>query len=119
VVYEKKKLVTQVAMSGEINTLGHYLSDISEKNRHTRDFTLNSLIGAVTEVIAFFPVYRTYINSWTIRDRDRKHIETAVSKAKRKNPAISVLIFDFVGAVLLLKSLSTLAKKTKRSGSIS
>jgi (1->4)-alpha-D-glucan 1-alpha-D-glucosylmutase len=103
VVYEKKKLVTQVAMSGEINTLGHYLNNISEKNRHTRDFTLNSLTKAVTEIIAFFPVYRTYINSWTIKDRDRQHIETAVSKAKRKNPAISVLIFDFVGDVLLLK----------------
>jgi (1->4)-alpha-D-glucan 1-alpha-D-glucosylmutase len=103
VVYEKKKLVAQVAMSGEINTLGHYLNNISEKNRHTRDFTLNSLTKAVTEIIAFFPVYRTYINSWTINDRDRQHIETAVSKAKRKNPAISVLIFDFVGAVLLLE----------------
>ncbi|MFI5295906.1 MAG: malto-oligosyltrehalose synthase [Thermodesulfovibrionales bacterium] len=103
VVYEKKKLVTQVAMSGEINTLGHYLNNISEKNRHTRDFTLNSLTRALTEVIAFFPVYRTYINSWTITDRDRQHIETAVSKAKRKNPAISAFIFDFVGAVLLLR----------------
>jgi (1->4)-alpha-D-glucan 1-alpha-D-glucosylmutase len=103
VAYEKKKLVAQVAMSGEINTLGHYLSKISEKNRHTRDFTLNSLTKALTEVIAFFPVYRTYINSWTIREIDRQHIETAVSKAKRKNPAISALIFDFVGAVLLLR----------------
>jgi (1->4)-alpha-D-glucan 1-alpha-D-glucosylmutase len=90
-------------MSGEINTLGHYLSNISEKNRHTRDFTLNSLTRAVTEIIAFFPVYRTYMNSWTVKDRDRQHIEAAVSKAKRKNPALSALIFDFAGAVLLLK----------------
>jgi (1->4)-alpha-D-glucan 1-alpha-D-glucosylmutase len=114
VVYEKKKLVTQVAMSGEINTLGHYLSDISEKNRHTRDFTLNSLIGAVTEVIAFFPVYRTYINSWTVNDRDRQYIETAVSKAKRQNPALSALIFDFVGAVLLLKFPADFSEEDKK-----
>lgn len=114
VVYEKKKLVAQVAMSGEINTLGNYLNNISEKNRHTRDFTLNSLTRAVTEVIAFFPVYRTYINSWTIKDRDRQHIETAVSKAKRKNPAISVLIFDFVGAVLLLKFPADFSEEDKK-----
>ncbi len=103
VMYEKKKLVMQVSMSSEINTLGHYLSRISEKNRHTRDFTLNSLTRAITEVVAFFPVYRTYINSWTIKDRDRQYIEAAVSKAKRKNPAISSSIFNFLGDVLLLK----------------
>lgn len=103
VVYGKKKLVIQVSMSSEINTLGHYLSKISEKNRHTRDFTLNSLTKAITDVIACFPVYRTYINSWTIQDRDRQYIEAAVSKAKRKNPAISSAIFNFLGDVLLLR----------------
>ncbi len=103
VVYEKKKLLMEVAMSSEINTLGHYLNKISEKNRHTRDFTLNSLTKAITEVIACCPVYRTYINSRTIKDRDRQYIEAAVSKAKRRNAAISSSIFNFLGDVLLLK----------------
>jgi (1->4)-alpha-D-glucan 1-alpha-D-glucosylmutase len=102
VVYQNKKLVMQVSMSGEINTLAQNLSSISEKNRHTRDFTLNSLTNAITEVIAFFPVYRTYINSWEISDKDRQYIETAISKAKRRNPAISSYIFNFLGDVLLL-----------------
>lgn len=102
IVYEKKKLVMQVAMSGEMNALAHHLNNISEKNRHTRDFTLNSLIRVITEVIACFPVYRTYINSLDIKDRDRQYVETAVSKAKRGNPAISRFIFDFVKDVLLL-----------------
>ena len=114
VVYEKKKLVMQVAMSGEINTLGHYLNNISEKNRHTRDFTLNSLTRAITEVIAFFPVYRTYIDSSTIKDRDRQYIEAAVSKAKRKNPAISAFIFDFLGDVLLLKFPEGFSEEDKK-----
>ncbi|MEW6417659.1 MAG: malto-oligosyltrehalose synthase [Nitrospirota bacterium] len=102
IVYEKKKLIMQVAMSSEINTLGHYLNMLSEKNRHTRDFTLNSLIAAIIEVIAFFPVYRTYITSSGVTDRDRHYIDLAVSKAKRKNPAISREIFDFLKNVLLL-----------------
>ena len=103
VIYEKKKLVMQVAMSSEVNTLGHYLNDISEKNRHTRDFTLHSLTGALIEVIALFPVYRTYTNTWVVNDRDRQVIEQAVAKAKRRNPAISESIFDFVRDVLLLR----------------
>ncbi|WP_243372199.1 malto-oligosyltrehalose synthase [Geotalea sp. SG265] len=103
-VYEKKKLVMQVSMSGEINTLGHYLNNISEKNRLTRDFTLISLTRAITEVIACFPVYRTYANSSTIREQDVQVIETAVTKAKRRNPAISTSIFDFLRGVLLLRN---------------
>ena len=103
ILYEKKKLVMQVAMSSEVNTLGYYLNRLSEKNRHTRDFTLNSLTHAITEVIAFFPVYRTYITASAVKDRDRQYIELAVAKAKRKNPAVSPSIFDFLGDVLLLR----------------
>lgn len=102
-VYEKKKLVMQVAMSGEINALGYRLSALSERHRHTRDFTLNSLCQAVAEVIALFPVYRAYTNSPVVKDRDRQYIEAAVAKAKRKNPALSASIFDFLGDVLLLR----------------
>jgi (1->4)-alpha-D-glucan 1-alpha-D-glucosylmutase len=102
VIYEKKKLVMQVAMASEVNTLGHYLNDLSERNRHTRDFTLNSLRSAIIEVIACFPVYRTYTNTWTVTDRDRQVVELAVAKAKRKNPALSESIFDFLKDVLLL-----------------
>jgi (1->4)-alpha-D-glucan 1-alpha-D-glucosylmutase len=102
VIYEKKKLVMQVAMASEVNTLGHYLNDLSERNRHTRDFTLNSLRSAIIEVIACFPVYRTYTNTWTVTDRDRQVVELAVAKAKRKNPALSESIFDFLKDVLFL-----------------
>ncbi len=102
-VYEKKKLVMQVSMSGEINTLGHRLNGISERDRLTRDFTLNSLIRAISEVIACFPVYRTYTNSWPVREKDSQYIEAAVARAKRKNPAISASVFHFLRDVLLLR----------------
>ncbi len=102
VVYEKKKLVMQVAMSSELHMLGHYLNRLSEQNRHTRDFTLYSLIKSTVEVIANFPVYRTYINSFEVTERDRQYIESAISRAKRQNPAISASVFDFIRDVLLL-----------------
>jgi (1->4)-alpha-D-glucan 1-alpha-D-glucosylmutase len=98
-----KKVVMRTALSSEVNTLGHYLNNISERNRHTRDFTLNSLRRAIVEVIAAFPVYRTYTNTWTVSDRDIQYIELAVSRAKRNNPAISESIFDFLKEVLLLR----------------
>ena len=48
-------------MASEINQLGHHLDRISERNRLFRDFTLPSLVRALREVIAAFPVYRTYV----------------------------------------------------------
>jgi (1->4)-alpha-D-glucan 1-alpha-D-glucosylmutase len=102
IVYEKKKLIMHASMASELNTLSHYLNRISEEDKHTRDFTLYSLTTAIKEVISCFPVYRTYINSYSIHDSDRKYIEHAVSKAKRKNPAVSESIFDFLKNVLLL-----------------
>ncbi len=104
-VYEKKKLIMEVSMASEINVLGHQLNLLSEKNRRTRDFTLNSLIHAIREIIACFPVYRTYItvNPEQVTDRDRNYLDLAVTRAKQRNPAISELVFDFVKDLLLLK----------------
>jgi (1->4)-alpha-D-glucan 1-alpha-D-glucosylmutase len=103
VTYAAKRLIMEVSMSSEVNTLAHRLDLISERNRHTKDFTLNSLANAIKEVIAFFPVYRSYVNSQEVRERDRQYIELAVSKAKRRNPATSGTIFDFIQDVLLLR----------------
>ena len=114
IAYGKKKLVMQVSMSGEISTLGNFLNNISEKNRHTRDFTMNSLSKAIIEVIACFPVYRTYVNALGVNDRDRQYIELAVSKAKRKNPAISSSIFDFLLDILLLRVPDDLGAEDKK-----
>ena len=114
IVYKTKKLVMQAAMSSEISTLGNYLNTISEKNRHTRDFTLNSLTRAIIEVSAYFPVYRSYVNTVRVRDRDRHCIELAVAKARRRNPVISSSIFDYLRDVLLLKFPDDLSDGDKK-----
>jgi len=102
--YTSKKLMMNSAMSSEINTLGHQLNLLSESDRRSRDFTLNSLTHAIREIIACFPVYRTYITEdphEPVTDRDRAYIRLAVARAKRKNPAVSNLVFDFIRELLL------------------
>jgi (1->4)-alpha-D-glucan 1-alpha-D-glucosylmutase len=102
-VYESKQLIMRASMSSEINVLGYQLNHLSEMNRRFRDFTLNSLIHAIREIIACFPVYRTYVTPGEepVSDMDRSYIRVAVSMAKRKNPALSGLVFDFVQDILL------------------
>jgi (1->4)-alpha-D-glucan 1-alpha-D-glucosylmutase len=112
-VYEKKKLIMLTTMSSEINALGHFLDRISEEDRHTRDFTVNSLTAAIVETIACFPVYRTYVNSFGVIERDRRYIEQAVARAKRKSPAVSATTFDFLQDVLLLKCPDDLSERDK------
>jgi len=103
--YESKRLIVRVSMSSELNVLGHALDRLSEKNRHSRDFTLNSLTDALREVIACFPVYRTYIDgrSPEVSLQDRACVEVAVAFAKRRNPTTNVSVFDFVRDTLLLR----------------
>ncbi len=97
-----KKLVLDVAMSGELTVLARMLDRISEQHRSSRDFTLNSLHAALREVIACFPVYRSYLCEHAPVGRDdRERVQVALACAKRHNPAISKSIYDFIRGVLL------------------
>ena len=100
--YRRKKLIMQTTMSSEINVLGRSLNRISEQDRHYRDFTLNNLTDAIVEVIAFFPVYRTYISEEGVSEDDGRYVRDAVRRARglRRIPAP---IFDFLQDVLLLR----------------
>jgi len=104
-VYESKKLILQVSMSSELNVLARKLDRISEQHRWSRDFTLESLRDALREVLACFPVYRTYIRSHQtqVDPEDRRHIVAAVRQARRRNPAMSGSVFEFLQSVLLLE----------------
>ena len=48
-----------------------------------------------------------------MNERDRRYIEQAVSRAKRKNPALSATVFDFLQDVLLLKYPEDFGEKDK------
>ena len=104
-VCDSKRLILQVAMSSELNVLARKLDRISEQHRWYRDFTLESLRDALKEVLATFPVYRSYIRSdqKEVDPEDRRQIISAIREAKRRNPAISESVFDFIRNVLLLE----------------
>jgi (1->4)-alpha-D-glucan 1-alpha-D-glucosylmutase len=104
-LYECKRLILKAAMSSELYVLSRRLTRIAERSRYTRDFTQNSLHHALTEVVACFPVYRTYIRRTqaTVSPDDRLNIDAAVRAAKRRNPAEDTSVFDFIASLLLLK----------------
>jgi (1->4)-alpha-D-glucan 1-alpha-D-glucosylmutase len=83
--------------------LAYQLDRLAQKNRWSRDFTLNSLRHALREVIACFPVYRSYTSEEGLREADRRSIKMAVLRAMARNPVLSPSLFRFVGDMLLLK----------------
>ncbi|MGE0608376.1 MAG: malto-oligosyltrehalose synthase [Pirellulales bacterium] len=101
--YQSKRLIARMSMASELSVLGHRLDRISERNRRTRDLTLNTLTRALQEVIACFGVYRTYLEPGRLVERDQRVVELAVARAKRRNPAMDASIFNFVSDVLLLR----------------
>jgi (1->4)-alpha-D-glucan 1-alpha-D-glucosylmutase len=106
IAYRGKQLILRVSMASELNVLAHRLNRFSERHRHYRDFTLNSLIQAMREIIACFPVYRTYVNDREpdVSERDRAFIGQAVREAKRRNPNRPGAVYDFVRDLLLKKA---------------
>ena len=102
-IYNAKKLIMETALSSEVTVLTDMLQQIAGGDRRARDFTRNVLMNAIREVIACFPVYRTYIDArGRISERDRLYIQEAIVKAKGRNRTSPMAIFDFLRSVLLL-----------------
>lgn len=107
--YSTKKQIMRSVLASEVNVLGLRLSRVAARHRVYRDFTLNSLTSALIEVIACFPIYRTYIRPRIeeISERDRLYIQIAVDRAKRRNPAADQSIYAFIQDTLTLEGYST------------
>ena len=100
-LYSTKRLIMDTSMASELNVLAETLNRISESNRRSRDFTLNSLRDVIVEVVACFPAYRTYVTAEGWTPVDRSVIEQAIVRARRRNPAMDPTIFDFFREIVL------------------
>jgi (1->4)-alpha-D-glucan 1-alpha-D-glucosylmutase len=100
--HECQLLVLRKSLASELNTASNLLARIAHGDRLTRDFTLASLWRALAEVIACFPVYRTYVTD-SVSESDRRYIDWAIAAARRGGSASEQPVFDFVRGALLLE----------------
>ncbi|MBI3453359.1 MAG: malto-oligosyltrehalose synthase [Rhodospirillales bacterium] len=99
-LYECKKQIVDSVLASEMAALAAELDRISEENWRTRDYTEARLRTALTEVVAYFPVYRTYVTERDITATDRRDIDWAVKQAKKRWIGPDVQILDFMHSVL-------------------
>jgi (1->4)-alpha-D-glucan 1-alpha-D-glucosylmutase len=102
-VRANKHLIMETSLAGELQVLATQLTRLSKGDRRTCDFTFNSLRSALAEIVASFPVYRTYVANCETALDDVRYVEWAVGVAKRRSQAADTSIFDFVRDVLLAR----------------
>lgn len=99
---EKKGLILEKNLAGDIENLAGVLKRVSTHTREGIDFTLNGLKRALSEVLTLFPVYRTYINLDGISEADQKYVRDVIKKAKKNIPLL-VNELNFIQKVMLLE----------------
>lgn len=111
-VAEKKRLIIGKHMAGDIDNLAHLMKKISSRYRHGSDITLYALKRALVEVMALFPVYRTYVSEDIFSEADQSYIKEAVRKAIHTTPGL-LNELDFIEQFLLVKFGDYLSEEEK------
>ena len=111
-VSEKKRLILGKHMAGDVDNLAHLMKGISSRDRYGSDITIYGLKRALVEVMAQFPVYRTYIGKGASRETDYAYIELAIEKAKKSSPGL-LNELQFIERFLLLDFGDYLSEEEK------
>lgn len=103
-LYDGKLRVIHELLGSDVNRLVVLLLDICEHHRRFRDFTREDIVEAVCEVLAAFPVYRTYTRAdeRIIHEGDRQIIDRSISEARARREDLDGELFDFLYRILTL-----------------
>jgi (1->4)-alpha-D-glucan 1-alpha-D-glucosylmutase len=94
-------MILRTALASELTVLTSRLARIARGDRNTRDFTFTTLRDGLADVIASFPVYRTYIDE-DLHPDDRRYIDWAVNRARSETLSADVSVFDFIRDALTM-----------------
>ncbi len=104
ICYSRNKQIMWKLFAGEVNALGHHLGRLAAQDRQARDVPLSELMGALVELTACLPVYRTYIRDFNVSARDRGYLERTLDLARSRTSDIHIgdPAFDFLRRVVFL-----------------
>lgn len=102
---ENKHHALRDLLGSDVNRLTNLLADICEGHRDQRDYTRKDITRAIRELVACFPIYRTYVvpERNELTDDDRQYVDEATESSKRNRPEIDPCLFDFIRGILLLE----------------
>ncbi len=101
VAYDAKLQVMRDSLAAEVERLTSLLARVCEQHRRERDFSRRQLREVLHELIAAFPVYRSYAYPGRpVSQADRDHVAAAVAGALRRRPGLDAELAGFVGDLL-------------------
>lgn len=112
-VYAKKRLIIEKHMFGDINNLAHLLKAIASRHRYGSDITMDSLKRTLIEVMALFPVYRSYLDGGERRPEDLSRLEETLAGARERAPELLGEL-DFLERILLLRFDESLPEEERQ-----
>ena len=113
--YRAKKDIMRSTLASELEVLATMLDRIAEMDRRSNDYTFNVLRDALTEVIASFPVYRTYVVEENIEIDDERFIAWAIASAQKRSELGDDRVFEFVASVLSAATRESSEKYDRRA----
>jgi (1->4)-alpha-D-glucan 1-alpha-D-glucosylmutase len=101
VVHAAKLQVMRDSLAAEVERLTSLLARVCDGHRRERDFTRRQLRDALHELIAAFPVYRSYgYPGRPVSQADAGHVAAAVAAALRRRPGLDAELAGFIGELL-------------------
>ncbi len=102
IAYLAKQQIMSEDLRVELEHLVRLLAQICEGFRRHRDHTRRHLRDTLREVVARFPVYRTYVEARRPSgEADRAHVAAAVATAQASRPDLDAELIDFIGQLAL------------------
>jgi (1->4)-alpha-D-glucan 1-alpha-D-glucosylmutase len=100
IVRESKIRIMENELRSELETLSRDAVRVARQDPCTTDFTLNILRRALKEIIACFPVYRTYVDGSKLIEADERYIHWAIAQATKNEREIDKSVFEFLERLL-------------------
>jgi (1->4)-alpha-D-glucan 1-alpha-D-glucosylmutase len=110
---EKKRLIAEKHMVGDIDNLANLLKRLAGRYRYGSDFTLYGFKKALAELLAMFPVYRSYVSAEELSDADRLRIGEAIRRTKANLPDF-VHELEFIEKIFKLRFEEDLDPENQR-----
>ncbi|HEY1888448.1 MAG TPA: malto-oligosyltrehalose synthase [Roseiarcus sp.] len=105
VAHDCKLRIMDNEMASELNALGRRAAQLAGQSPMTADLTRALLQRAIRQVVANFPVYRTYLDfAGMPADADRRDIAWAMTRARRCDPDVHPSAFDFLQNTLMAET---------------
>lgn len=100
-VERAKPQILRNNLSSEFTVLARRLTRLAKRHARSRDFTYQAIREALTDIVARFPVYRTYIAEDPASETDERYITWAVRRAVKAPGLVDDTVYEFIRQVLL------------------